>query len=55
MLSTNNWRKKSANQMLHDLDPYLLQLPIVSVNDISFSELVPCSTYEIRKEYSVSG
>ena len=55
MLSTNNWRKKSANQMLHDLDPYLSQLPIVSVNDISFSELVPCSTYEIRKEYSVSG
>ena len=55
MLSTNNWRKKSASQMLQDLDPYLSQLPIVSVNDISFSESVLCSTFEIRKEYSVSG
>ena len=55
MLSTNNWRKKSATKMLQDLDPYLSQLPITSVNDISFSNSVPCSTYEIRKKYSVSG
>ena len=55
MLSTNNWRKKSATKMLQDLAPYLSQLPIVSINDVSFSELVPCSTFEVRKEYSVSG
>lgn len=55
MLSTNNWRQKSASQMLQDLDPYLSQLPIISVNDISFSNSVLCSTFEIRKEYSVSG
>ena len=55
MLSTNNWRQKSASQMLQDLDPYLSQLPITSVNDVSFSDSVICSTFEIRKEYSVSG
>ena len=55
MLSTNNWRQKSAKQMLQDLDPYLSQLPIISVNNISFSESLPCSAFEIRKEYSVSG
>lgn len=55
MLSTNSWRRKSAAQMLHDLEPYLSELPIASVNNISFLESISCSTFEIRKEYSVSG
>lgn len=55
MLSTNNWRVINATKMLEILEPYLCQLPILSANDITFSESIKCFTYEIRKEYSVSG
>ena len=55
MLSTNNWRKLSAIQMLEILKPYISQLPITSANNITYSELIECFTFEIRKDYSVSG
>ena len=55
MLSTNNWRQKNAIEMLELMSPFLKQLPIVSTNDITYSSYVSCFTYEIRKQYSVSG
>ena len=55
MISTNNWRQKTAANMLKLINPFICNLPIISINDISFSESISCSTFEIRKRYSVSG
>lgn len=55
MISTNNWRQHSATKMLQNMEPFLRQLPIISINNISYSELIDCFTYEVRKNYSVSG
>ena len=54
-LSTNNWRQKNASFMLNELSSLVQMLPISAHNDVTFLPEVGCYTYEIRKEWSISG
>lgn len=55
MLRTSNSRSKSEEQTLKEIKPYIEELKISGVNNISISEEIDCYTYEIRKRNSISG
>ena len=55
MLRTSNSRSKSEQQTLKGIKPYIEELKISGVNNISISEEIDCYTYEIRKRKSISG
>jgi YcaO-like protein with predicted kinase domain len=54
-LSNNTWRKAPVSETLGIVGPYIEQLPVIAQNDITYSPNIQCHTFEVRKEYSVSG
>ncbi len=55
MLKTSKKRSRESSETQQIIQPYIKDIPITAINDISISEEIECYTYEIRKERSISG